>query len=206
MALTATAALPADLALAAAACSGASAAPRGPGPRPRLVERLVDALGDASSRRVPVRGGRTAGRARVALHATPRLPGDGASAAARCRRCLAAALCLGAEPRHARRPAAAHRDEARPLVVHRVARASAKAISITLCGDGAIDADLSRCSRPAAGARRCPRTRLVRRRGAAGCSDGCPGRRVLERGERAGSRARMALTATAALPADLLVL
>ena len=107
MALTATAALPADLALAAAACSGASAAPRGPGPLPCLVERLVDALGDASSRRVPVRGDRTAGRARVALHATPRLPGDGAFAAVPCRRCLAAALCLGAAPRCARRRDAA---------------------------------------------------------------------------------------------------
>ena len=52
-------------------------------------------------------GGRTAGRARVALHATPRLPGDGAFAAVPCRRCIAAALCLGAAPRHARRRDAA---------------------------------------------------------------------------------------------------
>ncbi|EOD14511.1 hypothetical protein EMIHUDRAFT_308609 [Emiliania huxleyi CCMP1516] len=71
MALTATAALPADLALAAAACSGASAAPRGHGPRPRLTERLVDALGDASSRRVPARGDGTAPPAELEWPSTP---------------------------------------------------------------------------------------------------------------------------------------
>ena len=61
MALTATAALPADLALAAAACSGASATPRGLGPRPCLAERLAHALGDASSRRVPAMRKSTSG-------------------------------------------------------------------------------------------------------------------------------------------------
>ena len=89
MALTATAALPVDLALATAACSGASAASRGRGPRLCLAERLSDALGDASAR-----GDGTAGRAREAIPATPRLPGDGAAAPPRafCSCCLAAQL------------------------------------------------------------------------------------------------------------------
>ena len=125
MALTATAALPAELALATAACSGASAAPTGPGPRPRLAERLVDALGDASSRRVPVSGDRTAGRARVALlHATPRLPGDGASAAA-----LPPLPRSGCVPR--RRAETCQAARRRPSRRGPSPRASAKAISIT---------------------------------------------------------------------------